>query len=505
MSKYIKMYEGFFDKPEYEYPGGEEKVLDCDIAIVGGGGSGCAAAVRAAQLGAKVAVIEKMEVPGGNSRLAGGLLSTYSKFQKDLGMPDKTDDYIKTAYRHNKYTLDPSIFRRYISNTGTFLEWITELGFDISNTRWALDAVCMVKDRPEPGPWNNPAYGPGLMGSGCVNVLTEQMKSLSVELRMKTKARKILTDDNGNICGLIADGQDCTWRVYAKAVIIAAGGFAGNVKMLEEQFPHYFTSDNYVSHYSLSSMTGDGILMAGELGAELFQNMSIGTRGTVHIPGSYTMQRVVTEPVGTIVNKKGVRFIAEDDLNSCESVMDMQPEGMAYYILDNDGMEEAYQLIVDHVRFGDRIPTRDEFDNDIIEEVKNGTVCKADTLKALAAYIGCDEAALEATVSACNARFESGKDDEFFKASEHLRLIKKAPYYALPLHRHFDVTMGGISVNANTEALRPDGSVISGLYATGDNASGWMGTDYGPVFSSFAWAMNSGYIAGEEAANFVIG
>lgn len=86
-----------------------------------------------------------------------------------------------------------------------------------------------------------------------------------------------------------------------------------------------------------------------------------------------------------------------------------------------------------------------------------------------------------------------------------LHFVVKKPYYALQLHRHFDVTMGGISVNANTEALRPDGSVISGLYATGDNASGWMGTDYGPVFSSFAWAMNSGYIAGEEAAKLVIG
>ena len=38
---------------------------------------------------------------------------------------------------------------------------------------------------------------------------------------------------------------------------------------------------------------------------------------------------------------------------------------------------------------------------------------------------------------------------------------------------------------------------------TGDNASNWMGEEYGPMFSSFCWAMNSGYLAGEEAAAYV--
>ena len=48
-----------------------------------------------------------------------------------------------------------------------------------------------------------------------------------------------------------------------------------------------------------------------------------------------------------------------------------------------------------------------------------------------------------------------------------LHFVVKKTYYALQLHRHFDVTMGGISVNANDEALRTAGSVISGLCAAG--------------------------------------
>ena len=123
MNKLLSMYE-HQDRPELDYPGGPKTRMVCDVAVIGGGGSGLVAAVRAAQRGASVIVVEKMDQPGGNSWFAGGLLTTYSKFQKELGMPDMTNEYYKTAYRQNKYTLDPAIFRRYIGNTGTFYEWM---------------------------------------------------------------------------------------------------------------------------------------------------------------------------------------------------------------------------------------------------------------------------------------------------------------------------------------------------------------------------------------------
>ena len=64
-------------------------------------------------------------------------------------------------------------------------------------------------------------------------------------------------------------------------------------------------------------------------------------------------------------------------------------------------------------------------------------------------------------------------------------------------------TISSGSYARQLQALRPDQSVIPGLYVTGDNASNWMGEEYGPMFSSFCWAMNSGYLAGEEAAAYV--
>lgn len=107
------------------------------------------------------------------------------------------------------------------------------------------------------------------------------------------------------------------------------------------------------------------------------------------------------------------------------------------------------------------------------------------------------------TLERYNAQVKEGRDGDFFKAPEHLTTIGKAPYYIIRLQRNFDVTMGGVSVNEHIQAVDPNNRPIPGLYVTGDAASNWMGTEYGPLFSSFAWAMNSGYLAGEEASAFI--
>jgi succinate dehydrogenase/fumarate reductase flavoprotein subunit len=498
MSKLISMYWKR-DKPELTYPGGKDTVLNCDIVVIGGGGSGLAAAVRAAEAGADVIIVEKMSSLGGNSRLAGGLLSTYSRFQKELGMPDKTNDYIEKAYKQNKYTLNPAIFRRYIGKTGSTLEWLVNHGMNMENVRWIMDAVCLIKNRTEDSELENPAYGPGLMGTAVVDTLTANMERLGVRVLLQTKARRLLRGKDGSAAGILADGQKECYRIESRAVILASGGFSGNPEMLRRFLPEYFTTNNVVSHYSLKSATGDAIAMGEEAGAEIGKNVSVGMHALAHIPGTYTMMSVASQSIGTVVNLNGRRFIAEDDTEDGDKAVDMQPEGIAWFILDSECLEECMKAVVGKSRYGDRMPDQAEFERNMAAELQVGWMVKGETLEDLAKKTGCEPSALKTTVSRCNVHYDTGFDHELFKKKENLRPIRTAPFYALRLQRNFDVTMGGISVNENTQALRPDQSVIPGLYVTGDIASNWMGPDYGPVFSSFAWAINSGIIAGDEA------
>ena len=82
MSRLINYY-GDYDKPVPEQTGGRTKRVSYDLAVIGGGGSGLTAAVRAAEHGKRVVVIEKMTEIGGNTRLAAGLLCTNSEILKE--------------------------------------------------------------------------------------------------------------------------------------------------------------------------------------------------------------------------------------------------------------------------------------------------------------------------------------------------------------------------------------------------------------------------------------
>lgn len=500
MSRLISMYE-VDDHPELTYSGGPVQQLNCDVLVAGGGGSGLAAAIRASQLGAKVILVEKMERLGGNSFFAGGLLAPGSRYHREAGLPDKTEDYIKTNFKKHGYTLNSDLVRRYLNNAGRFYEWLGDLGFDTDNTRFVMDAVVMVKERTEQGPLNHPAYGPGLMGSNVTGLLSSHLEPQGVTCLMSSKVEKLLTKD-GTVCSALVQGQEKSYRIDAKAVILSTGGFGGNVEMLRRFLPEYFGSDNYFSHYCMLSTTGDGITMAEEIGAEVGKNISVGVEAINHIPGAYSVQCATKCPRGVIVNRKGKRFIPEDDTANGLKVMDMQPDGIAFYLFRESGMEALFEEAKTKPNYGDRIPTWEEFLGDVEREVQDGKILRGQTVQELEKQLGCEEGALMDTLDEYERFCSQSHDDAFYKFPEYLIPLGDGPIYACKLYRKFDVTMGGVSINEKLQVLRPDQTPIPGLYATGDVASNWMGTDYGPLFSSFAWAMNSGYLSGEEATAF---
>lgn len=501
MSKLLAMYESH-DRFELGYPGGATEEISCDVVVVGGGGSGLSAAVRAAQLGAKVVLVEKLREFGGNSNLTGGLLATNSSFHQAAGLPDKTEEYVKTNLRKHGYTLDGDLLRRYIGNAGKFYDWLAELGFDTDNTRYILDAVVTLKKRLDPGPLKHPSFGPGNTGTAVVETLKNQLAPMGVRALTATKVTKLLKDENG-VCGVLAEGQTASYRISAKAVILASGGFGANPELLRRFIPLHFSSDNYISHYCLSSTTGEGITMAEEVGAEVGKNISVGLNAMDHVPGTYSMQLLSQCKGSIIVNGYGKRFLAEDDTDNAALVMDMQPQGIGYCLFTDDCREALFQEVLAEVWFEDRVPTWEEFLSDIRQEIAEGKILYGETISDLAREIGCDPETLEATVAEYEGFCRKKHDDVFYKDPQYLSSLGSGPWYGLKLYRKFDVTMGGVSVNTKIQAITPEGDPIPGLYVTGDAASGWMGTEYGPLFSSFCWAMNSGYLAAEEAVKAI--
>lgn len=499
MSRLVNYY-GDYDKPVPEHIGGEARELTCDLAIIGGGGAGLSAVVRAAEQGARVVLIEKMTELGGNTRMAAGLLCTNSEILKAEGYPDTTEEHINIYRREQKYRLDPEIYERFIRHTGPYYDWLASKGLDTENKRVVMDKVVMIRDRSTWEPLYNPAYGPGLMGSAVTDLLIGiAEESENIALLLGTKATAVLTDEYGAVTGVNAVGGGYDWTIRTSKVILASGGFGCNNEMLKKYFPTYFTSENYFTHYCLKHCTGDGIIMADAIGAETGKNMSIGLEAMNHIPGAYILQRIIAEPNGLLVSATGKRFIAEDDMENGEFVLDAQPDGLGWYIFTEQTMEAFYHLAVEHARFGDWMPEIDQLYKDIETELKSGLVVKGCSIEELAKGIGAPAEVLRTTLERYESFCKAGHDEEFHKDPQFLMSLGlEGPWYAVKLIRKFDVTMGGVSIDSRNRALRPDGSAIPGLYVCGDIASGWMGEDYGPIFSSFAWALNSGFFAADE-------
>jgi 3-oxosteroid 1-dehydrogenase len=139
---------------------------------------------------------------------------------------------------------------------------------------------------------------------------------------------------------------------------------------------------------------------------------------------------------------------------------------------------------------------------------------RATTLEGLASSIGVPPSQLLETVHRFNGFARSGHDADFGRGDSAydnyygdptmphpaMDVIDRAPYYAVRIQAGDLGTKGGLVYNAHGQVLRADGSVIAGLYATGNNASAVMGNDYAGAGATIGPAMVFGFISAQHAA-----
>ena len=146
---------------------------------------------------------------------------------------------------------------------------------------------------------------------------------------------------------------------------------------------------------------------------------------------------------------------------------------------------------------------------------KSGAIVKADTLEELAERIGVDPAGLAETVPRFNEMARTGVDEDFHrgdsaydkyygdptvKPNPSLGPIDQAPFYAVKMVPGDLGTKGGVVTDPKARALRPDGSVIEGLYAAGNASAAVMGHTYAGAGATIGPAMTFGYIAALDIA-----
>jgi 3-oxosteroid 1-dehydrogenase len=90
--------------------------------------------------------------------------------------------------------------------------------------------------------------------------------------------------------------------------------------------------------------------------------------------------------------------------------------------------------------------------------------------------------------------------DPKVKPNPNLGKVDKAPYYAVKVYPGDLSTKGGLVTDEFARVLRKDGSVITGLYATGNNSASVMGRTYPGPGATIGATTTFGYIAAKHAS-----
>jgi fumarate reductase flavoprotein subunit len=464
-----------------------------DLVIIGAGG-GLAAAVAAAEKGAKVLVIERRPKVGGNVALARGFLASESPVQRRLKIDARKEDLFNTTMSYGHWRIDPLIIKALVDKSGDTVRWLEEMGVTFSDV-----PHCFFNQFPRI------YHIPNGRGPALTKTLAGRCSDLGVEILTGSTATKLSVDKQGKVNGVEVAAKDLAFRIETKAVVIATGGYSGNKEMLKENYPHYTET---LRLYGLPNM-GDGLRLAREVGAGTEGLGTVLTMGPL-FEGSLYVHAVAMEPNVIWVNSKGERFINEayDVPSETANALNRQPGKISYTLFD----ESIKQGFINQglIRGADShypVATRmTDLDEHLQKEVKQGRAMISRSWEEIAVWIGADYQALNETINQYNGYCAEHQDETCYKERRFLQALRTPPFYALRCCQAFHGTIGGIKINHRMEVLDTRDRPIPGLFAMGNDTGGWVSDTYCYVLTgtALAFALNSGRISGENAAVYAL-
>lgn len=500
---------------------GDATRIETDLVVIGGGGSGLAAAAEAARLGLRVLVLEKADRLGGTTALSvGSIMAAQSIAQLRAGIADTPETHAKD--------LDDIRLRYGIDNDAGLTRLLTE---NVADTIEFLRSIGVnfLGPLPQP-PHTAPRLHQAMPTSRAYIVRLERhCRKLGVTFRLSTRAVKLRTED-GEVVGVDAEGPGPgpggsgggKLEVSARAgVLLASGDIGGDQAMMHAHMKTWVDGIEVFNPVN----TGDGQRIAAEIGARIVSRTDLSPEIAAHMrfvspPRSFlhaippypfltrlmvwamnrmperlirpVMMRFLTSTLGPdsgvyqqgaiLVNKLGERFADERDSPNLHVAQ--QPDGEAtivfddrfarkfsrwpYFIATAPGVAFAY--------VGDFRATRPDL------------FTMGDSIDDLAAKKGFLPGRLADAIAGVNA-----DRDEDLKLTE-------PPFYALgPVKLWLLIAPIGLAVNERLDVLDEAGKPIPGLYAAGGaGQGGFTITGHG---HGLGWAFTTGRLAARTAAS----
>jgi succinate dehydrogenase/fumarate reductase flavoprotein subunit len=351
------------------------------------------------------------------------------------------------------------------------------------------------------------------LGNALAARLYASLLARNVDVRFGARVERLLVEGDAIRGVRIVDSSGSRLIVACKGVVLATGGFSHDASLREQFFPD---GAGLVSATAPAG-TGDGLHVAIAAGASMNTRVA---SPAYWVPASRFRRADGSEGVfphtvtdrakpGVIaVNSSGKRFVNEA-LSYHEFVLAMLRDG-------NDTANRSFYLICDRRflwTYG--LGRIQPFTVHLKRYIKSGELIEAPSIAALADLIGVEKSVLSTTLENYNAHARTGLDPEFGRGTSiyqrHLgdaghspnpcvAPIEQAPFYALRIYPADLGTAIGLKTDCHARVLRKDGTVMSGLYACGNDMGSIMNGNYPGPGITLGPALTFGYIAGRHLA-----
>ena len=468
---------------------------ETDLVVVGSGNGGMSAAIAAAMAGAKTIVVEIASTTGGASSYSGGSIHAY-------GLAT-LDEYLEKTQGLHDPELGPFYFEQYQE----YKRWLKEIGADVVDD----------PNRPVDLQMGGGRTGEGL-NTGCrdyFDSLVTIFEDAGGTILLKTRGKKLLTDEEGAIVGLRAEAPEGFLDMKAKAVILACGGFQNNPEL---KVKYWGRDADLARLHGTPYNMGEGMLMAQEVGASLSDSMGSFQCG---IAAAHPCRNPQANPeewdaagydfngkhvfstfsIGIpgakiLVNLEGKRYVDETAAYPSWGVMTArQSKATGISIFDGPMWNAAKDAVGYHGR-----TSQEGFD---IARSYGAVILEADTISELADKLAelptpVHKANFLKTLDEYNKAVTAGTSGELeVSRTSNAVAIETPPFYAVPTTPNIYACYGGLAINKNAQVLDMEKEPIPGLYACPPTAGGIMRSIYTGMIGC---AGTFGWIAGKHSA-----
>jgi fumarate reductase flavoprotein subunit len=424
-----------------------EESFDGPDLVVAGAGGGLIAALRAAQLGLSVLVIEANEHfrRGNNTAMSTAMIpGAGSRWQAAAAIEDSPETFVADIMAKTHGEADRDLAVALANVSPRLVEWMAD---DLKMP------ISLVTDFPYPGHSRFRCHTvPGRIGTALLDFILEQVRdSELIDLYVPAHLVDVVVTD-GAVSGVVVQTPDGTEEIPTRAVLLATNGFGGNQELVRRYLPEIAEAVYYGSEES----KGDALRIGEKLGAASAFLDAYQGHAALAMP-SATLAGWATVMHGAfLVNKNGERF-GNETMGYSEYAREslLHADGKAWIILD------------------ERIQTACQSFQDFRDTEASGGVRWADSVAELAAATGIDPTGLEGTLAATR-HYANGETTDV-----HGRTFWEAPLAgrlgAIAVRAALFHTQGGLRVDGDARVLQESGNPITGLYASGGAAMGISG------------------------------